>query len=162
AIMMLARKHKLFVIEDCCEAMGAKFDGKSVGSFGDMGTMSFYYSHHITTFEGGITFANNFELIELLRVLRAHGWSREADEKEKYMRDYPEIDPRFIFINMGYNLRPTEVQAAMGMQQLPKLNGFVENRRATQAAYRKGLEKHGEFLRFQDEQKKGYCSWFGF
>ena len=162
AIMALAKKHKLYVIEDCCEAMGAKYDGKSVGSFGDAGTMSLYYSHHITTFEGGLLFTNNFEMAELLRVLRAHGWSREADEKQKYIEEYPDIDPRFIFINIGYNLRPTEVQAVMGMQQLPKLAGFVEKRRAAQTRYRQGLDRYSQFLQFQDEQEKGYCSWFGF
>ncbi len=162
ALMALAKKHNLYVIEDCCEAMGATFNGKPVGSFGDVGTMSLYYSHHITTFEGGLCFTNNFEMTELLRVLRAHGWSREADEKEKYIAQYPDIDPRFIFINLGYNLRPTEVQAAMGMQQLPKLEGFVEARRAAQQRYRAGLDKYSSFLRFQEEQEKGYCSWFGF
>jgi len=162
AIMALASKYNLYIIEDCCESMGATYDGKSVGSFGDVGTMSLYYSHHITTFEGGLCFTNNFEMTELLRVLRAHGWSREADQKQKYIEQYPEIDSRFIFVNVGYNLRPTEVQAAMGMQQLPKLRKFVENRRKAQAAYRKGFDKYAEFLRFQDEQEKGYCSWFGF
>ena len=162
AIMALSQQHNLYVIEDCCESMGAKFDNKPVGSFGDVGTMSLYYSHHITTFEGGLCFTNSFEMAELLRVLRAHGWSREADEKEKYITQYPDIDPRFIFVNIGYNLRPTEVQAAMGLQQLPKLAGFIEARRKAQQAYRQGLEKYSQYFRFQEEQKKGYSSWFGF
>lgn len=162
ALLALAKKHTLIVIEDTCEAMGAAYDGKPVGSFGEIGTMSLYYSHHITTFEGGLCFTNNFETIELLRVLRAHGWSREADEKQKYIEQYPDIDPRFIFINLGYNLRPTEVQAAMGMHQLPKLKGYVEARRAAQQRYRRGLEKYSNHFRFQEEQKKGYSSWFGF
>lgn len=161
-IQSLAKKHNLYIIEDTCESMGAKFDGKHVGSLGDVGTMSFYYSHHITTFEGGICFTNNFELVELMRVLRAHGWSREADEKEKYRAQYPDIDPRFIFINLGYNLRPTEVQAVMGMEQLPKLDGFVKSRRETRDHYVKELDKHKEFFSFQQEQAKGYSSWFGF
>lgn len=162
ALMALAKKHKLYVIEDCCEAMGASYDNKPVGSFGDVGSMSLYYSHHITTFEGGLCFTNSFEMTELLRVLRAHGWSREADEKEKYIAEYPDIDPRFIFINIGYNLRPTEVQAAMGMQQLPKLDGFVKNRRAARENYLKGFSKYSNYFRFQQEQQKGYSSWFGF
>jgi len=162
AVMVLAAKHKLYVIEDSCEAMGATFDSKPVGSFGDIGTMSLYYSHHITTFEGGLSFTNNFELAELMRIIRAHGWSREADEKQKYVTQYPDIDPRFIFVNLGYNLRPTEVQAAMGKEQLPKLRKFVEVRRVAQQAYRRGLDKYSDFLRFQEEQSKGYCSWFGF
>lgn len=162
ALMAVAKKRNLYVIEDTCESMGAKFGGKSVGSFGDVGTMSLYFSHHITTFEGGLTFTNSFEMAELLRILRAHGWSREADEKDKYIKEYPDIDPRFIFVNIGYNLRPTEVQAAMGMKQLPKLPGFVETRRAARDRYRKGFTKYGEFFRFQEEQPKGYSSWFGF
>jgi CDP-6-deoxy-D-xylo-4-hexulose-3-dehydrase len=142
--------------------MGASYNGKPVGSFGNVGTMSLYYSHHITTFEGGLCFTGSFEMAELLRVLRAHGWSREADEKEKYTAQYPDIDPRFIFVNVGYNLRPTEVQASMGMQQLPKLKKFVEARREAQKNYRKGLDKYSDFLSFQKEQEKGYSSWFGF
>lgn len=161
-VLAIAAKHKLFVIEDSCESMGAYYKGKPVGSMGDVGTMSFYYSHHITTFEGGICFTNNFEMIELMRVLRAHGWSREADEKEKYTGMYPDIDPRFIFINQGYNLRPTEVQAAMGMKQLPKLKNFVEKRRETQQYYAKELTQYGDYFRFQQEQENGYSSWFGF
>lgn len=162
AMMALVKKHNLFLIEDGCEAMGAYYDGKAVGSFGHAGTFSFYFSHHITTFEGGITVTNDFDLAETLRVLRAHGWSREADEKDKYNAMYPDIDPRFIFINIGYNLRPTEVQAVMGQQQLPKLDQLIENRRATYNHYRRALAKHEQFLEFQDEQAKGRSTWFGF
>ena len=128
AIMSLAKKHNLFIIEDCCEAMGSFYDGKSVGSFGDVGNFSFFFSHHISTLEGGISVTNNFELTETMRILRAHGWSREADEHQKYVKMYPEIDPRFIFINIGYNLRPTEVNAAMGQHQL-LLDALIDNRR---------------------------------
>lgn len=162
AINALAKKHNLYVIEDTCESMGATFEGKQVGTIGDVGTMSLYFSHHITTFEGGLTFTNSFEMMELLRVLRAHGWSREADEKERYIKEYPDIDPRFIFINLGYNLRPTEVQAVMGMQQLPRLNGFVKQRRAARDEYRKLLSKYSDIFAFQEEQKGAEASWFGF
>lgn len=162
AIMALAKKHNLYVIEDTCESMGATYKGNAVGTIGDVGTMSLYFSHHITTFEGGLTFTNNFEMMELLRVLRAHGWSREADEKDKYIAQYPDIDPRFIFINLGYNLRPTEVQAAMGMHQLEKLDGFVIRRRAARDAYRKLLDKYSHVFAFQEEQEGALASWFGF
>jgi CDP-6-deoxy-D-xylo-4-hexulose-3-dehydrase len=161
-VMQIVRKHKLWLIEDSCESMGAYYDGKPVGSFGQFGTFSFYFSHHITTLEGGITVTPEFELAETMRVLRAHGWSREAEEHQKYVKQYPEIDPRFIFINLGYNLRPTEVQAAIGEVQLPKLAGFIDNRRETYNDYRKGLEKYGEFFEFQQEQAKGKSTWFGF
>jgi CDP-6-deoxy-D-xylo-4-hexulose-3-dehydrase len=162
AIMALAKKHNLFIIEDCCEAMGAFYDGKSVGSFGDVGNFSFFFSHHISTMEGGISVTNNFDLTETMRILRAHGWSREADEHQKYVNMYPDIDPRFIFINIGYNLRPTEVNAAMGMHQLPKLDGLIEKRRETAAYYQKHLSKYEEFFHFQKEEPKGKHVWFGF
>lgn len=162
AIMGLAKKHNLFIIEDCCEAMGAFYDGKSVGSFGDVGNFSFFFSHHISTMEGGISVTNNFDLTETMRILRAHGWSREADEHQKYVNMYPDIDPRFIFINIGYNLRPTEVNAAMGMHQLPKLDALIEKRRETAAYYQKHLSKYEEFFHFQTEEPKGKHVWFGF
>lgn len=161
-LMTLVKKHDLMLIEDCCEAMGAYYDGKAVGSFGAMGTFSFYFSHHITTFEGGITVTNDFDTAESLRVLRSHGWSREADEKEKYNDMYPNIDPRFIFINTGYNLRPTEVQAVIGMQQLPKLDTFIDNRRAARDRYIKNLSRFSDLFEFQQEQSKGRSTWFGF
>ena len=162
AILLLAKKHNLFVIEDCCEAMGSFYDGKSVGSFGDIGNFSFFFSHHISTLEGGISVTNNFNLTETMRILRAHGWSREADEHQKYVAQYPDIDPRFIFINLGYNLRPTEVNAAMGQHQLPKLDALIDNRRETAAFYLKHFAKYGEFFQFQQETPKGKHVWFGF
>ena len=97
-----------------------------------------------------------------MRVLRAHGWSREADEHKKYVEKYPDIDPRFIFINQGYNLRPTEVNAAMGMHQLPKLDGYIDNRRETAAFFLKYLSKYSDFFQFQQETPKGKHVWFGF
>ncbi len=162
AIMGLARKHNLFVIEDCCEAMGAFYKGQAVGSFGHVGNYSFFFSHHISTMEGGISVTNDFNLTETMRVLRAHGWSREADEHQKYVAMYPDIDPRFIFINQGYNLRPTEVNAAMGQLQLPKLDGFIEKRRETAAYYLKTLAKFEEFFHFQQETPESKHVWFGF
>lgn len=162
AIMQLAKKHNLFIIEDCCEAMGAQFEGKPVGSFGHVGNFSFFFSHHISTMEGGISVTNDFNLTETLRVLRAHGWSREADEHQKYVNMYPDIDPRFIFINQGYNLRPTEVNAAMGQLQLPKLDGFIEKRRETADYYRKALAKYENYFHFQQETANSKHVWFGF
>ena len=161
-IMSLAKKYHLQLIEDSCESMGAYYKDKAVGSFGRVGTFSFYFSHHITTLEGGICVTDDFELAETLRILRAHGWSREADEHQKYVEKYPDIDPRFIFVNLGYNLRPTECQGAMGQVQLPKLAGFVEQRRKNVAYYKSKLEKYSEIFSFQEETTGAYCSWFGF
>jgi len=162
AMMQLAKKHNLVIIEDCCEAMGATYDGKPVGSFGKVGNFSFFFSHHISTMEGGISVTNDFELTETMRILRAHGWSREADEHQKYAARYPDIDPRFIFINLGYNLRPTEVNAAMGQVQLPKLDAFIDKRRETAAFFLKHLSQYQEFFHFQHETPKSKHVWFGF
>lgn len=162
ALMSIAKRHNLMVLEDCCEAMGAYYDGKAVGTFGHVGMLSFFFSHHITTLEGGICVTDDFEFTENMRILRAHGWSREADNHKKYIEMYPDIDPRFIFVNLGYNLRITEVQAAMGIQQLPKLAGLVDNRRETAAFYQKSLAKYKDFFEFQEETPKGKHVWFGF
>lgn len=162
AVMALAKKHNLFVIEDCCEAMGATYNNQHVGTFGDVGNYSFFYAHHITTLEGGISVTNNFDLAETMKILRAHGWSRESVEHQKYINMYPDIDPRFIFINQGYNLRPTELNAAMGKVQLTKLDGFNDQRRAAAQYLLKQLAKYEEFFRFQQETPNGKHVWFGF
>ncbi|MHB1947011.1 MAG: DegT/DnrJ/EryC1/StrS family aminotransferase [Gammaproteobacteria bacterium] len=161
-IMSLAKKYNLQVIEDCCEAMGATYDNKPVGSFGRIGNFSTFFSHHISTLEGGICVTNDFDLAETMRILRAHGWSREADEHKKYVDRYPEIDPRFIFINTGYNLRPTEVNAAMGLYQLPKLNQYIDRRRQAAAFYQKHLSKYSDYFYLQQETPKSKHVWFGF
>jgi CDP-6-deoxy-D-xylo-4-hexulose-3-dehydrase len=142
--------------------MGSFYKGQSVGSFGDVGNFSFFFSHHISTLEGGISVTNNFDLTETMRILRAHGWSREADEHQKYVEMYPEIDPRFIFINIGYNLRPTEVNAAMGQHQLPKLDALIDNRRETADFYLKHFARYSDFFQFQQETPGGKHVWFGF
>ena len=162
AVMSIAKKHNLFVIEDCCEAMGAMYDGKHVGTFGDIGYYSFFFAHHITTMEGGISVTNDFDLTETMKLLRAHGWSRESKDHQKYIAMYPDIDPRFIFINQGYNLRPTELNAAMGAIQLSKLDQFNDLRRDAAAYLLKTLSRHEEFFHFQEETPKGKHVWFGF
>ena len=162
SILSICKEHDLWLIEDCCEALGASFNGKNVGGFGKAGTFSFYFSHHMTTLEGGITVTEDFELAEMMRVLRAHGWTRELEDKSKYLSQYPDIDPRFLFINQGYNLRITELQAAIGLEQLPKLEQYVNKRRENTANWLDGLEVWSKFFRFQIETPKGYSSCFGF
>lgn len=161
-IMSIARKQNLYVIEDTCESMGATFNRRYIGTIGHIGTMSLYFSHHITTFEGGLCFSDNHNIIDSMRMLRAHGWSRESDNHKDYISANPDIDPRFIFVGLGYNLRPTEVQAVIGIKQLAKLENIIKHRRKIHDAYRKGLEKYGNWLRFQREQENGKASWFGF
>ena len=153
-------KNRQWIIEDCCESLGAYWDGKPVGSFGDIGTFSFYFSHHITTLEGGMCVSNR-EITDLMRILRAHGWTRDLEDNSHYCDLYPDIDPKFLFVNAGYNLRATELQAAIGLIQLGKLNGFVESRRRT-AERLSEIFSHYDFFQTQCETPKGRSSWFGF
>lgn len=162
AIVDICRRRSLTLIEDCCEALGAFYDGKPVGKFGRVATFSFYFSHHMTTLEGGICVTDDFEFAETMRILRAHGWIREVEDKERWTKRYPEIHPRFLFVNLGYNLRATELQGAMGSVQLPKLDGYVQKRRDNAAWFRRTLAQYGDVMEFQDETPKGLHSWFGF
>ena len=162
AILDVCRRHSLILIEDCCEALGAFYDGKPVGGFGRVGTFSFYYSHHITTLEGGICVTDDFACAETMRILRAHGWVREVEEPDRWFERYPDIHPHFLFVNVGYNLRATEPQGAMGSVQLAKLDGFVEIRRENAAWFRRELVPYGDFFDLQEETPKGRHSWFGF
>ncbi|HEY7384061.1 MAG TPA: DegT/DnrJ/EryC1/StrS family aminotransferase [Beijerinckiaceae bacterium] len=162
AITEICERRDLILIEDCCEALGAYYGGTPVGRFGRVATFSFYYSHHMTTLEGGITVTDDFELAELLRILRAHGWTREVKDKVRWHDRYPEFDKRFLFVNLGYNLRPTELAGAMGLVQLPKLADFVRIRRENAAWFAAELKRFAELFSFQEEHPKGESSWFGF
>lgn len=145
ALCGLCLDYNLILIEDCCEALGATYGGKPVGTFGDVGTFSFYFSHHVTTMEGGIVVTSDRSLDEVLRIQRAHGWIRDVEDKAKYIEAFPGFDPKFLFVDTGYNLRLTEPQAAMGAIQVGKLPGIVETRRRNHEAYVKALGGHEAF-----------------
>jgi len=123
-----AKKNNIIIIEDNCEALGAKYNNRFLGTFGDFGTFSFFYSHQITSGEGGMIVCNNREDYEILLALRSHGWSRSKHSYAKNAKKYPNLDSRYIFINSGFNVRPTDVQAAMGLNQFKRLNNFKKNR----------------------------------
>ncbi len=160
--LLLCHDAGILLIEDCCEALGAESSfGKSVGTFGDAATFSFYYSHHITTGEGGMCVTKSPALGERMRILRAHGWTRDLKYGNALYREkHSDIDQRFLFVNAGYNLRCTEMQAAMGLVQLPKLEGFVEARREA-AKLLKGAFS-GYIGNFATQRETGKSSWFGF
>ena len=162
AIMDIVDRHSLTLVEDCCEALGAYFGDKPVGSFGRAGAFSFYFSHHITTLEGGMCVTGDDELGETMRILRAHGWVRETLGKDKYTAQHPTIDPGFLFVNLGYNLRATELQGGFGYVQLGELKRFVEIRTDNARFWQNRLEPFGEFFEFQKETAGATNSWFGF
>lgn len=129
AVATMAKKHNIWLFEDTCESLGVQWDGKPVGTFGQLGSYSFYFSHHITTIEGGMVVTDDAKLAELLRTMRAHGWARAMDNPTEVTAQYPDIDPRFLFVTTGFNLRPTEINAAIGLVQLKKLDGYNKARR---------------------------------
>ena len=162
AVMELAAARGLWVIEDACESLGSVVAGRQVGSFGHFGTFSFYFSHHITTIEGGMLVTSDDELADLARSLRAHGWTRDLSNRADVESACPEIDPRFLFVHVGYNVRPTELQAAFGLVQLGRLDEFNERRRASARYLIDALEDLGDDLRFVTEEEGARSTWFGF
>jgi CDP-6-deoxy-D-xylo-4-hexulose-3-dehydrase len=128
AIQGFCRDHGLHLIEDNCESLGAHFKGRQAGTFGVTGSYSCFFSHHISTMEGGMITTNDVELYEDLKSLRAHGWVRDRADKAEWIAKHPELDSRFMFIMPGYNVRPLEVSAAIGSVQLKKLDSMLEAR----------------------------------
>ena len=160
-LVKICSEHKLLLIEDCCESMGAMYDDKSVGSFGDVSTFSFYFSHHITSLEGGITVTNSSAIADLMKVQRSHGWTRDIDSN-KYIDVDASIDPRFTFMDLGYNLRMTEVQAAIGYKQLDRLSNIVSIRRKNDQDLKKYFLKYVDYFSLQEETHDSRSSFFGF
>lgn len=131
-------------IEDSCESMGATYEGKFAGTFGLMGSFSTFYSHHISTMEGGIVVTDDSECYRMLLSLRAHGWTRDLPGHK------PGFHASFEFVVPGYSVRPTEIQGAIGQEQLKKLPGFIKARRENAKQYQGFLREVGE------------SSWFAF
>jgi CDP-6-deoxy-D-xylo-4-hexulose-3-dehydrase len=125
AITDICDRHGLVLMEDTCEALGSAYDSRPAGCFGDVATFSFYFSHHITTIEGGMALCRDETLARNLRILRAHGWSREAGSAAEIP-----FERRYEFINTGFNLRPTEINGALGLHQIAKLDRFKAARAA--------------------------------
>jgi CDP-6-deoxy-D-xylo-4-hexulose-3-dehydrase len=160
----LAAQHSLLVIEDTCESLGTTSDGKVVGTLGDFGTYSFYYSHHMTTGEGGMVVCHTLEDYDLLRCLRAHGWTRQLSDRERVEASHPDIDPRFLFVNVGYNVRPLDVQAAIGIEQLKRLDAMNAARISNRDAIVADLLAHPEWrdqFRIIDADRGSAPAWFG-
>lgn len=124
-----SRVQSPLLLEDACGAHGAEVDGVKVGGRGVAGCFSFFFSHHITTGEGGAITTNDGAFADACRSLRAHGWVRERSDRAALEAAYSHVDPRFLFVSPGYNLRPMELSAAIGRVQIARLAGFVERRR---------------------------------
>jgi CDP-6-deoxy-D-xylo-4-hexulose-3-dehydrase len=116
-LLKIIKKNKLILIEDTCESLGSKFNNKFLGTFGDISTFSFYSSHQISSGEGGMISCKTEEDYEIIKALRSHGWSRGLQNEKIISNKYKNLDKRFIFYNSGFNLRPTDISAAIGLSQ---------------------------------------------
>jgi CDP-6-deoxy-D-xylo-4-hexulose-3-dehydrase len=165
ALLEIVDRHGLLLMEDTCESLGTTYDGRMLGTLGSFGTFSFYFSHHMTTIEGGMVLAETDEDYDLLKCLRAHGWSREQSNRAELERANSHIDPRFLFVNVGYNLRPMEIQAAFGLEQLKRLDEMNRQRRANVQRIRAAFARHPRWrgqLQFPEATAQLDACWFGF
>jgi CDP-6-deoxy-D-xylo-4-hexulose-3-dehydrase len=172
AIQSLCKKYNLWLIEDCCDALGSTYNNKLVGTFGDIATLSFYPAHHITMGEGGAVFTNNLELRQIAESFR--DWGRDcycSPGKDNTcgkrfcwkLGDLPEgYDHKYTYSHLGYNLKITDMQAACGLAQLGKLSSFVEKRKNNFQILKSGLEACEEFLTLPTATLNSDPSWFGF
>lgn len=168
----LCKKYGLWLIEDCCDALGSTYNGRMVGTFGDIGTLSFYPAHHITMGEGGAVFTNNSELRQIAESFR--DWGRDCycpPGKDNTcgkrfcwkLGDLPEgYDHKYTYSHLGYNLKITDMQAACGLAQLAKAEWFIERRKNNFSFLRDRLSSCEEFLILPKATNGSEPSWFGF
>jgi CDP-6-deoxy-D-xylo-4-hexulose-3-dehydrase len=171
-ITEFAAKHNLWLIEDCCDALGATYQDKHVGTFGDLATLSFYPAHHITMGEGGAVYTKNIRLVKIMESFR--DWGRDCFCKsgkdntcgrrfEWQLGDLPfGYDHKYIYSRLGYNLKITDMQAALGLAQLQKLPSFIESRRHNFNRLKQGLKQFEDRLILPEATPDSNPSWFGF
>lgn len=171
-ITALCKKYNLWLVEDCCDALGSTYNGQPVGTFGDIGTLSFYPAHHITMGEGGAVFTNNAELKQIAESFR--DWGRDCycpPGKDntcgkrfcQKLGSLPEgYDHKYTYSHLGYNLKITDMQAACGLAQLDKASEFVRRRKQNFAFLKERLASCEEFLILPEATPNSDPSWFGF
>ncbi|WP_300442332.1 lipopolysaccharide biosynthesis protein RfbH [Zoogloea sp.] len=171
-IVALCKKHNLWLVEDCCDALGSTYNGQLVGTFGDIGTLSFYPAHHITMGEGGAVFTNNSELKQIAESFR--DWGRDCycpPGKDntcgrrfcQKLGNLPEgYDHKYTYSHLGYNLKITDMQAACGLAQLDKAPAFIQRRKDNFAFLKDRLATCEEFLILPEATPGADPSWFGF
>ena len=171
-IIEITRKYDLWLIEDCCDALGSTFRGQMVGTFGDIGTLSFYPAHHITMGEGGAVFTNNSELKKIVESLR--DWGRDCfcpPGKDNTcckrfgwrLGDLPQgYDHKYTYSHLGYNLKITDMQAACALAQMNRLDDFIAKRKQNFAYLKGRLKPYEEFMILPEATPNSDPSWFGF
>jgi CDP-6-deoxy-D-xylo-4-hexulose-3-dehydrase len=159
-ILDICNEKDIILFEDNCESMGAKFGGRHTGTFGLVNTFSTFYSHHISTMEGGFVLTDDLEIYYLLESLRNHGWTRDqGTDSPIYQKKNSDFFEAYRFILPGYNVRPGELHAAIGKAQLKKLDGFLKMRRQNAAHF---VELFKDDPRFIIQREIGESSWFAF
>ena len=162
-LLKILKKKKIILVEDTCEALGSLYNKNLLGTFGDVSTFSFYFSHHITSGEGGLITCKNKKDYEVLLALRSHGWARDIKLHRKQLTN--KFNEKFEFVNLGYNLRSTDISAALLINQIPKINKFKNIRLKNYKLLKTGLSKNKnlkENLHFVNSEKNAEASWFGF
>ena len=163
-IMKIKKKHNLILIEDTCESLGSKYNDKYLGTFGEFSSFSFYSSHQISSGEGGMICCKDKVDYNIIKSLRSHGWSRGTSFENTIYKSNKRLDKRFIFFNSGYNLRPTEVSAAIGHNQFKRLNKFISIRNFNKKKIILSMKKNmiiNKKIDFYYENKNVTPSWFG-
>lgn len=159
-IFALCEGRNILILEDNCESLGATYCGKQLGTLGLMGTYSTFYSHHMCTMEGGVVVTGDRELYEYMLAIRAHGWTRNLPEDSSiYQKKENPFYESFNFIVPGYNLRPLEIEGAIGREQLKKISGMIEQRRKNAEYFR---QKVGNLPGIRLQKEIEQSSWFGF
>ena len=158
-LIKLAKDKNIILIEDCCEAHGAKFGDNRVGTFGDISLFSFYFGHHITTIEGGVVCVNDSKLWDLAKLFRSHGMTREASPQlqEEYKSQYPNLNPLFTFAVAGFNMRSTEINAVLGIEQLKRLDYNIDKRTHNLNLWLEGLDNSKYFTSFLTEGSSNFA-----
>jgi CDP-6-deoxy-D-xylo-4-hexulose-3-dehydrase len=172
AVTDLCRRHGLLLIEDCCDALGATYDDRPVGTFGELATLSFYPAHHITTGEGGAVLANRGTLKRIVEIVRDWGrdcWCDPGCDNtcgKRFSQRFGKLpdgyDHKYVYSHLGYNLKATDMQAAVGWAQLQRLDEFVAARRANHAYLRQALGHLEDVLILPEATPNSNPSWFGF
>ena len=158
-IIKIAKEKNILLIEDCCEAHGATFNGQKVGTFGDISIFSFYFGHHITTVEGGMISMNDEKIYELSKLFRSHGMTREVsnETQKEYKNKYPNLNPLFTFAVAGFNMRSTELNAVLGIEQMNRIDSNVEKRRHNFKLWLDNLDKNKFILEFDLEGNSNFA-----
>jgi CDP-6-deoxy-D-xylo-4-hexulose-3-dehydrase len=160
-IQKIVGDRNIILIEDNCESMGATYQGKKAGTFGVMGSFSSFFSHHISTMEGGLIVTDDEELYQILLSLRAHGWTRNLPKQNLICSDKSEdpFEESFRFVLPGYNVRPLEMEGALGVEQVKRLPKLIEERRKNGKLLQAALANHSDII---IQKELGESSWFGF